>query len=84
MQQTILELSNPFDAFARKLGPVLVLFLIMGSPTSNPQFIVRIYHSGLIRTVDQNDLIVYGNPSAGEPLIPPIPNDWLTNEPGKG
>lgn len=76
IQQTILEISNPFDAYARNLGPCLVMFLIMGSCTSNPQFIVRIYHKGDLRVVDQNDLKVYGNPSAGENLVPDIPKDW--------
>jgi hypothetical protein len=52
------------------------MFMITGSVTSNPQFIVRIYHSGLMRTVDQNDLILYGNPTTGESLTPPIPTDW--------
>lgn len=77
MQQTIHEVQNPFDAYARKLGYCLVMFLIIGSVTSNPQFIVRIYESGIIRTVDQNDLILYGNPTAGENLVPDIPKDWL-------
>ena len=74
--QTMHEIHNPFDAYARELGECLVMFMIGGSVTSNPQFIVRIYHSGLIRTVDQNDLIVYGNPTTGENLTPPIPEDW--------
>jgi hypothetical protein len=74
--QTIHEIHNPFDAYARELGECLVMFMISGSVTSNPQFIVRIYHTGLIRTVDQNDLIVYGNPTTGESLTPPIPDDW--------
>ncbi len=78
MNQTILEISNPFDGYARKLGYCLVLFLIAGSVNSNPQFIVRIYHSGDIRTVDQNDIKTYGNPTAGENLVPEIPDDWLT------
>ena len=74
--QTVHEIHNPFDAFARELGECLVLFLITGSVTSNPQFIVRFYHSGDLRTVDQNDLKVYGNPTAGEKLVPEIPKDW--------
>lgn len=74
--QTIHEIHNPFDAFARELGECLVMFLISGSVTSNPQFIVRIYETGLLRTVDQNDLILYGNPTANEPLVPNIPEDW--------
>jgi hypothetical protein len=74
--QTVHEIHNPFDAFAKQLGECLVMFMITGSVTSNPQFIVRIYHTGLIRTVDQNDLIVYGNPTTGESLTPPIPDDW--------
>lgn len=80
--QTIHEIHNPFDAYAKLLGECLVLFMISGSVTSNPQFIVRIYHTGYIRTVDQNDLIVYGNPTAGESLVPEIPSDWI-KEPNK-
>lgn len=75
--QTIHEIHNPFDAFARELGECLVMFMIAGSVTSNPQFVVRIYETGMMRTVDQNDLIIYGNPTAGEPLVPVIPEDWI-------
>jgi hypothetical protein len=74
--QTIHEIHNPMDGYVRKLGHCLFLFMIAGSVSSNPQFIVRFYHTGEIRTVDQNDLKLYGNPSAGESLIPEIPNDW--------
>ena len=70
MIQTVHEIVNPFDAYVRELGYCLVMFMITGSVTSNPQFIVRIYETGMIRTVDQNDLILYGNPTAGEPLVP--------------
>lgn len=77
MIQTIHEIEDKFDAYARELGPCLVMFMFAGSPTSNPQFLVRIYGSGQIRTVDQNDLILYGNPGAGEPLVPEIPKNWI-------
>lgn len=77
--QTIHEIQNPFDAYAKKLGYCLVMFLIAGSPTSNPQFIVKLYHTGDLRTVDQNDLKLYGNPAAGEVLEPSIPDDWKTH-----
>lgn len=80
MTQTIHEIQNPFDAYAKNLGHCLVMFLIAGSVTSNPQFIVRIYHTGELRTIDQNDLRLYGNPSAGESLVPEIPEDWLVEK----
>ena len=82
--QTVHEIHNPFDAYAKQLGECLVMFMITGSVTSNPQFIVRIYHTGLIRTVDQNDIIVYGNPTTGEDLTPPIPEDWKVERPRWG
>jgi hypothetical protein len=44
--------------------------MIAGSIHSNPQFIVRFYHTGEVRTVDQNDIKIYGNPTAGEKLKP--------------
>jgi hypothetical protein len=44
--------------------------MIAGSIHSNPQFVVRFYHTGELRTVDQNDIRVYGNPTTGESLIP--------------
>jgi len=75
--QTIHEIHNPFDAYAKHLGECLVMFMIAGSVTSNPQFIVRIYETGELRCVNQNDLIVYGNPMEGESLVPPIPKDWI-------
>jgi hypothetical protein len=54
----------------KELGYGVALFLIAGSIHSNPQFIIRFYNTGILRTVDQNDIIVYGNPTAGESLIP--------------
>ena len=68
--QTVHEILNPFDVEVRELGHGVALFLITGSIHSNPQFIVRFYHTGELRTVDQNDLRVYGNPTAGESLKP--------------
>ena len=68
--QTVHEILNPFDVEVKDLGYGVALFMIVGSIHSNPQFIVRFYNTGLLRTVDQNDLQVYGNPSAGEPLKP--------------
>lgn len=68
--QTIHEILNPFDVEVRELGHGVALFMIAGSIHSNPQFIVRFYHTGKLRTVDQNDIKVYGNPTARENLIP--------------
>jgi hypothetical protein len=68
--QTIHEILNPFDVEVKELGYGVALFLIAGSIHSNPQFIIRFYNTGILRTVDQNDIIVYGNPTAGESLIP--------------
>jgi hypothetical protein len=70
MIQTIHEIENPFDVEVNDLGYGVALFLIAGSIHSNPQFIVRMYNSGILRTVDQNDIKVYGNPSNGEKLNP--------------
>lgn len=78
--QTIHEIHNPFDVYVRGLGHSLALFLIAGSVSSNPQFIVRIYHTGLIRTVDQNDILMYGNPTTGEKLVPELPKEWNNNK----
>jgi len=68
--QTIHEILNPFDVEVRELGYGVVMFMIAGSIHSNPQFVVRFYHTGELRTVDQNDIRVYGNPTTGESLIP--------------
>lgn len=78
--QTMLELSNPFDVYVKKLGYGIVTVIVWGSISSNPQFLVKFYHTGFIRVVDMVDLVGYGNPSAGENLIPDIPNDWLTED----
>ena len=67
--QTIHEIVNPFDVVT-PLGYGVALFMIAGSIHSNPQFIVRIYETGILRTIDQNDIQVYGNPTTGEPLNP--------------
>jgi len=67
--QTIHEILNPFDV-QTPLGYGVALFMIAGSIHSNPQFIVRIYESGILRTIDQNDIRIYGNPTTGESLSP--------------
>ncbi len=77
--QTIHEILNPFDVEVRKLGHGVALFMIAGSIHSNPQFIVRFYHTGDVRTVDQNDIKIYGNPTTGESLKP-ISTDDETKE----
>jgi hypothetical protein len=68
--QTIHEILNPFDVEVKKLGHGVALFIIAGSIHSNPQFIIRFYNTGEVRTVDQNDIQIYGNPTTGEPLTP--------------
>lgn len=73
--QTMIEISNPFDVYVKGLGEGVAMFMTCGSITSNPQFLVRL-ENGDVRTVDQNDIKVYGNPSAGQPLYPEIPNEW--------
>lgn len=70
------EVVNPFDVYVRCLGHGLVRLIIAGSTSSNPQYLVRLYGSGQHRVVDMVDLIEYGNPSAGESLVPPIPEGW--------
>jgi hypothetical protein len=72
MIQTIHEIENPFDVEVKNLGYGVALFLIAGSVHSNPQFIIKFYHTGILRTVDQNDILIYGNPSNGEHLTPNI------------
>lgn len=67
--QTIHEILNPFDVDT-PLGYGVALFMISGSIHSNPQFVVRMYETGIVRTVDQNDIKIYGNPTTGEPLKP--------------
>jgi len=67
--QTIHEILNPFDV-ETPLGYGVALFMIAGSIHSNPQFVIRLYETGKVRTVDQNDILIYGNPTTGEPLIP--------------
>lgn len=74
--QTTHEVVNPFDVYVRKLGPALVRYIFTGSTSSNPQYLVRVYSSGQHRVVDMTDLVEYGNPSAGESLVPPIPEGW--------
>ena len=68
--QTIHEIVNPFDVEVKKLGHGVAIFMIAGSIHSNPQFMVRFYNTGEVRTVDQNDIQIYGNPTTGEPLVP--------------
>jgi hypothetical protein len=36
-----------------------------GSMHANPHFIVRLYKTGQLRSFDQNDIQVYGNPMQG-------------------
>ena len=82
--QTIHEIVNPFDVEVRKLGHGVALFMIAGSIHSNPQFIVRFYNTGEVRTVDQNDIQIYGNPTTGEPLVPTqTPGQAAPSKPSK-
>jgi len=67
--QTIHEIMNPFDVDT-PIGYGVALFMIAGSIHSNPQFIVKLYHTGELRTIDQNDIKVYGNPTSGENIKP--------------
>jgi hypothetical protein len=67
--QTVHEIMNPFDVDT-PLGYGVALFMITGSIHSNPQFIVKFYDTGLVRTIDQNDIKIYGNPTAGENIKP--------------
>ena len=67
--QTIHEILNPFDV-QTPIGYGVALFMIAGSIHSNPQFVVKMYDTGILRTIDQNDIKVYGNPSNGEKLTP--------------
>ncbi len=76
--QTIHEIVNPFDVEVKKLGHGVAIFMIAGSIHSNPQFIVRFYNTGEVRTVDQNDIQIYGNPTTGEPLVPTQTNAQTT------
>jgi hypothetical protein len=67
--QTIHEILNPFDV-ETPLGYGVAIFMIAGSIHSNPQFIIRLYNTGEVRTLDQNDIKIYGNPTTGESLTP--------------
>lgn len=67
--QTIHEILNPFDV-QTPIGYGVALFMIAGSIHSNPQFVVKFYDTGILRTVDQNDIKVFGNPTAGESINP--------------
>lgn len=68
--QTIHEILNPFDVEVTGIGYGVAMFMIAGSIHSNPQFVVKFYRTGILRTVDQNDIKVYGNPTAGESINP--------------
>lgn len=72
----MLELENPFDVYVKILGSGTVMFIQPGCMTCNPQLLVRLHDTGFLRTVDQNDVIVYGNPTAGQDLYPPLPKGW--------
>lgn len=78
IKQSLLELATPLDAFVRNIGPCTVLFLVLAAPS--PKFIVRVSGKGDLRTVDMEDIKVYGDPATGEALIPEIPKDWIKND----
>jgi len=64
MIQTIHEIQDQFDCIT-PLGEGTALFLMAGSMHANPHFIVRLYKTGQLRSFDQNDIQVYGNPMQG-------------------
>lgn len=73
----MLELNDPFDCFVKGLGECIALYIISGgSIHGNPQFMVRIHDSGDLRVVDMRDIRTYGNPSAGQPLVPDGIKEW--------
>jgi hypothetical protein len=69
MNQTMLELNDPFDV-ETPLGYGVAIVMFAGSIHSNPSFLVKYYDTGELRVVDMRDIKVYGNPSAGEKLTP--------------
>jgi len=69
INQTIHEIFNPFDV-ETPLGYGVALFFISGSIHSNPQFVIKFYNTGIVRTVDQNDIKIFGNPTSGEKINP--------------
>jgi hypothetical protein len=74
----LLELADPLDCYVRRHGEGSVRFLCWGSVNSNPGFLVRLYGSGKMLTVDQSDLRVAGNPGDPRDGTPgyTIPDDW--------
>lgn len=65
VHQTMIEWSSPAEGFARGLGDCIILQNTLGCYSCNPQFLVMLTESGELRTVDQNCLALYGNPSDG-------------------
>lgn len=76
----MLELSEPWDCTVRDLGEGAIRVLVWGSVSANPSAWVRLYGSGQMRVVDQNDLIVHGNP--GDPRDVPPKVQGIPDNPG--
>ena len=74
----MLELSEPVDCTVRDLGEGAIRVLVWGSVSANPSCWVRLYATGQMRVVDQNDLIVHGNP--GDPRDVPPRSQPFTRE----
>lgn len=72
------EFADPPDAYVRSHGEGSIRLVCWGSINANPQFLVRLYGSGKLLTVDQSDLRVAGNPGDPRDGTPGwiVPENW--------
>lgn len=75
MNQTIHELAEGWTVHT-PLGYGTALLITTPSYLSNSIVYVKIEATGELKHFDTNDIRIYGSPTYGENLVPPIPDDW--------
>lgn len=81
--QTMIEWTSPAECYVKGLGDCLILQNTLGCYSCNPQFLVMILLTGELRTIDQNNLALYGNPSAGQKLESDLIKQWKLEDESK-
>lgn len=74
----LVELADPIDCYVRGHGEGSIRFLVWGSLNANPSCWVRLYGTGKMLTVRQEDLRTAGDPGDVRDGTPGwvIPEGW--------
>jgi len=77
--QSMLELTDGWDV-ETPLGKGTVLIITTPSYLANSILYVKMEKTGELKHFDSNDVRLYGSPTYGEDLVPPIPSGWKNSD----